>query len=61
MVYLIQRGDAQSFTLARDIDPAYAAAYQTAREAGVEMLRYACRLTPEGLAGARQVPLVEGL
>lgn len=61
MVYLIQRGDAQSFTLARDIDPAYAAAYQTAREAGVEMLAYACRITPEGIAVARQVPLVERL
>jgi sugar fermentation stimulation protein A len=47
MVYLIQRADADCFSLCTDIDPAYAAAFATAREAGVEPLAYRCRMSPE--------------
>ncbi len=50
MVYLIQRGDAESFTISADIDPAYAEAYIKARAAGVEMLAYSCMLAPEGIS-----------
>lgn len=57
MVYLIQRSDAERFSLAADIDPRYAAAYQVAREKGVEALAYACHLTPEGIAIAHSVPI----
>jgi sugar fermentation stimulation protein A len=46
MVFLVQRGDANRFTLAGDIDPAYAIAFQTAAAAGVEMICYRCRLNP---------------
>jgi sugar fermentation stimulation protein A len=58
MLYLVQRNDARAFALARDIDPAYAAAFDRARVAGVEMLAYACRITPEEIAVAAPVPLV---
>ncbi len=47
MFYLIQREDCESFTLADDIDPAYAEALGAARKAGVEVLAYKCSLTPE--------------
>ena len=57
MVYLIQRADAQSFDVARDIDPAYAAAAKAARAAGVEMLAYRCRLSAEGIEVDAAVPL----
>ncbi len=57
MVYLIQRSDAERFSLAADIDPRYAAAYEVAREAGVEALAYACHLTPEGIVLTRPVPI----
>lgn len=57
MIYLIQRADAETFDVARDIDPAYAAAAKTARTAGVEMLAYRCRLSPEGIEVDTQVPL----
>ncbi|WP_072394522.1 DNA/RNA nuclease SfsA [Hyphomicrobium sp. CS1GBMeth3] len=57
MLYLIQRADAQSFTFAADIDPRYAAAFQVAREAGVEAIAYACELSPAEITVARRVPL----
>ncbi len=38
MVFLVQRSDAQKFSVAADIDAAYAAAFQTAAASGVEML-----------------------
>jgi sugar fermentation stimulation protein A len=40
MLYLIQRHDAERFTLARDFDPGYAEAFKLAREAGVEALAF---------------------
>ena len=46
MVFLVQRSDAEKFSLAADIDPAYAAAFQTAAASGVEMLCYRCHLSP---------------
>jgi sugar fermentation stimulation protein A len=45
-MYLIQRADAKTFDVARDIDPVYAAAMLAARAAGVEMLAYRCKLSP---------------
>lgn len=57
MVYLIQRADAERFSLAADIDPRYAAAFQVACEAGVEAIAYACDLTPDEITVARPVPI----
>ncbi len=57
MVYLVQRGDAQEFSLARDIDPAYAQAFDAAARAGVEALAYACALTPEAIEVTMQIPV----
>jgi sugar fermentation stimulation protein A len=57
MLYLIQRADAEDFALAPDIDPVYAQAFQGARAAGVEMLAYACDLTPEAITLARPVAI----
>lgn len=47
MLYLVQRTDAKRFSLAHDLDPAYAAAFAEAADAGVEAVAYACRLSPD--------------
>lgn len=57
MVYFVQRGDAQSFTLAHDLDPAYARAFHEAALSGVEALAVAAEVTLEGLALPRAIPL----
>ena len=57
MLFLIQRADAKRFDLARDIDPAYAAAYLQASAAGVEMLAYRCKLSPEEIRVDKRVDI----
>ncbi len=47
MLYLVQRTDCDRFSLAADIDPAYAAAFDAAT--GVERLIVGTRITPEGV------------
>jgi sugar fermentation stimulation protein A len=62
MLYLVQRSDCHRFTLANDIDPAYAAAYGQARAAGVEVLALACTLSPAAidLAGPVRIDIPGG-
>ncbi len=57
MVYLVQRGDGDAFSLARDLDPGYALAFDRAREAGVEAIAYVCSLTVDEIAVARAIPI----
>ena len=49
MVFLIQRGDAKSLTLARDVDAGYGAAFDLAKAAGVETIAVRCTLTGEAI------------
>jgi sugar fermentation stimulation protein A len=58
MLFLIQIGSAARFALARDIDPAYGAAFDRARAAGVEAVAYRCRIEHEAIALAGPVPIV---
>jgi sugar fermentation stimulation protein A len=58
MVYLVQIGSAQGVALARDIDPAYGAAFDRARGVGVEAIALACHISPEGIEVARPVPVL---
>ncbi len=57
MVYLVQRPDCARFAVAADIDPAYAAALETARAAGVETLCYGCRVSETEIRVADPIPL----
>ena len=47
MFYLVQRTDADSFVVAGDIDPTYAERLENAMKRGVEVVAYACSVTPE--------------
>ncbi|MFN4312102.1 MAG: DNA/RNA nuclease SfsA [Ferrovibrio sp.] len=57
MLFLVQRGDCSRFRIAADCDPAYAAGFIEARNAGVEALCYACRVTETGIALDRPLPI----
>lgn len=57
MMYLAQRGDGRRFTIAADIDPAYAEALDAAIKAGVEVLCYDCKLNVRGIELSAPVEL----
>ena len=59
MLFLIQIGSARRFKLARDIDPAYGAAFDAARTMGVEAIAYRCGISCEGIEVAEPVPIAE--
>lgn len=50
VLFVVQRADCDRFALARDLDPAFAAAFDRVREEGVEALVYACEVSPERIA-----------
>lgn len=60
LFYLVQRSDCTRFTLAEDIDPAYATASKAAQSAGVEVICHACTLNPEGIALSHPVITMHG-
>lgn len=57
MLYLVQRMDCDRFAIAADVDPAYDRGLRVARERGVEVLCYACRLTTEEITVDRALDL----
>ncbi|HEY5608342.1 MAG TPA: DNA/RNA nuclease SfsA [Alphaproteobacteria bacterium] len=59
MLYLIQIGSAERFSLARDIDPKYGAAFDRARLRGVEAIAWRCVITRDGIDIVAGVPIAE--
>jgi sugar fermentation stimulation protein A len=59
LLFVIQIPSADRFAVARDIDPAYAAAFDRARQKGVEMLARRCKITTGGIEITAPVPIVE--
>jgi sugar fermentation stimulation protein A len=59
MLYVLQIPSADRFAIARDIDPAYAAAFDQARKAAVEMLAWRCSVNLAGIQIAAPDPVVE--
>lgn len=49
MVYLIQRADCERFALCDDLDPAYCAAFERAKTAGVEAFAVRCQIRATGI------------
>jgi sugar fermentation stimulation protein A len=58
LVFVIQMR-AERFDVAADIDPAFARAFRAAREAGVAVHAYTCRVTPEEIVIADEVPVAD--
>lgn len=58
VVFLVQIGSASSFSLARDIDPAYGNAFDRAVERGVEAQALVCRVTAEEITAIRTIPVL---
>ncbi len=58
-LFVVQRRDCDVFTLAADLDPAYAAAFAAARAAGVEALCHACDVDLDGVRLTRPLPIRE--
>ena len=56
MFYLVQREDCKIFSIASDIDTAYADALAKAIKQGVEVICYACRLTPDAIVIDHPMP-----
>ena len=58
MVYLVQRGEATKLAFARDVDPTYGAAFDTATAAGVEAIALRCRMSTEEIVVDQAIPIV---
>jgi sugar fermentation stimulation protein A len=59
VLFVAQIGSAERFTIARDIDPAYAEAFERARSKGVRMLAWRCNVTVQSIELAAAIPIVE--
>jgi len=57
MLYLVQRTDCTRFRLAPDLDPTYAAAFDRARDNGVEILCYGTDISPDGIRVSGPLPV----
>ena len=57
MLYIIQRSDVEIFAPAAEIDPEYAKALIEAQKAGVEILAYIAKVTPEAIFIDRKLPV----
>jgi sugar fermentation stimulation protein A len=55
MLFVVQRPDARTMGLAGDIDAAYAAAFEAAAAAGVEVLAYGCDISEAAISLSRPV------
>lgn len=57
LLYLIQRSDAESFTVNEAIYPAYTTALKTASAVGVESIALSVSVTPQGIGNPRLLPV----
>jgi len=59
VLFIIQIASADRFAVARDIDPAFAAAFDVARGQGVQMLAWRCNVNLNGIEIAAPVPIID--
>lgn len=56
LLFVVQREDCERFSACRDIDPAFAAALDSAADAGVEVLVHACTMRRGSITLGRPMP-----
>lgn len=61
MLYLIQRNDGDKFSLARDVDPQYAAAFDEAVTHGVEAIAIRCKVSSQEIVAEKTVEIDEAI
>ena len=59
VLFVIQIASADRFAVARDIDPAFAAAFHVARGQVVQMLAWRCNVNLNGIEIAAPVPIID--
>jgi sugar fermentation stimulation protein A len=59
MLFVIQIGSAERFTVARDIDRRYGQALDRARQSGVEALAWCCAVSRQAISVIRPVPIID--
>jgi sugar fermentation stimulation protein A len=59
LLFLVQRGDCDRVDVAADIDPNYAATLDKVRAMGVDVLAFACRVSPQAIEIDRPIPLIQ--
>jgi sugar fermentation stimulation protein A len=59
ILFLIQRTDCDSFTIAHDIDKEYSSAFKKAIKKGVKMISYDCKLNYEEIKLNKQIKIIE--
>jgi sugar fermentation stimulation protein A len=57
-LFVIQRTDCDRFAACTDLDPTYAATLASAAHAGVEVLCYACDISPKTISVTRRLPWI---
>jgi sugar fermentation stimulation protein A len=57
LLFVCQRPDIASVTIAHDIDPAYAAAFNDARDAGVRVIACRCELNQYAINISSEIPM----
>jgi sugar fermentation stimulation protein A len=60
MLYVVQRADCRAFSIAGDIDPAYAQALAKAKSKGVETICYVCTIRRDGIRLRAPLPMADG-
>jgi sugar fermentation stimulation protein A len=59
VLFVIQIASADRFAVARDVDPAFTAAFDVARGQGVQMLAWRCNVNLNGIEIAAPVPIID--
>jgi sugar fermentation stimulation protein A len=59
-MFVVQRTDCEAFCACADLDPAFAAGLEQAAAAGVEVLVYACEISPQAVSISHRIPWVDG-